>query len=221
MGKIVIVYSGGLDSSVLLAETKEGIHDVIALNFNYGSKHNIRERHSAKQICSLFNIPFIEIELPFINELFKSDLLQSGGVIPEGKYESDNMSKTVVPYRNGIMLSIAAGYAESIGAAIIMIANHGGDHNLYSDCCPDFIESQSKAICHGTSSKIMLWAPYTRLQKHEIITRGVYFDTPLALTYSCYKGGEKHCGTCGTCVERHASFKLAGVEDFTEYEEKK
>ena len=231
MNKVVIVYSGGLDSTVLLTQCKQEYDEVIALNFDYGSKHNFVERVAAKIICKQLAIPLYLYNLPALlhgvydkeglyhppGNFLSSDLLESGAEIPEGEYNTENMKSTVVPFRNGIMLSLAAGFAESRGVSTVVIANHAGDHALYPDCRTSFIESCRTTIWRGTDRKVHLLAPFVDFTKAEIVKLGFEIDAPLELTWSCYKGGEKHCGLCGTCRERIEAFKLAGVHDPIEY----
>ena len=138
--------------------------------------------------------------------------------IPEGNYDDENMKSTVVPFRNGIMLAIAAGIAESNGLKRVMIANHAGDHTIYPDCRPGFVDAMSEAMSAGTYENIKVYAPYTYLTKKEIAEHGKALGLDYAETYSCYKGGEKHCGKCGTCRERRQALLEAGIEDHTEYE---
>jgi 7-cyano-7-deazaguanine synthase len=157
------------------------------------------------------------IGLDFIPNNFKSDLLLSGGDIPKGHYEHESMKRTVVPFRNGIMLSIAAGYAESIGAEQIAIGNHFGDHAIYPDCRKTFIEPMKLAIKEGTEKNITLLSPFCDLKKEDIVKIGEKLLVPMYMTYSCYNGSTDHCGECGTCVERKEAFKLAGVNDPTIY----
>jgi len=145
---------------------------------------------------------------------FVSDLLQSGGDIPDGHYEDESMKKTVVPFRNGIMLSIAAGIAESMDCNRLLISNHAGDHAIYPDCRPEFINSMSDAIRFGTYNNLEIFAPFTNLTKREIALIGKEINVPFEKTYSCYNGQEVHCGTCGTCTERKEA--LEGF-DKTEY----
>jgi len=217
---VVVVHSGGLDSTVLLTDCIRtwGKDNIVALNFDYGSKHNERERRAAREICDALDVRQVQINLPFVGNLFRSDLLHSGGEIPEGHYADESMKRTVVPFRNGIMLSIAVGYAESIGADLVGIANHGGDHFIYPDCRASFIQNFNKAVLEGTEKKVKIYAPYTGLMKQDIVSIGVRVGAPLHLSYSCYKGREVHCGLCGTCIERKEAFQLEGVEDPTVYE---
>ncbi len=211
--KAVLVYSGGLDSTTLLYEYRDSI--ALAVSFDYGSKHNAREIAYAAENCKRLGIKHLVIPLGFIGQYFKSDLLLSGGEIPEGSYADDNMHSTVVPFRNGIMLAVAAGLAESYGLDTVMLANHSGDHAIYPDCCPEFVEAMDAAVKAGTYEGIRVVSPYCDITKRDIALRGKALGIDYSLTYSCYKGGEKHCGKCGTCVERKEA--LEGF-DPTEYE---
>lgn len=202
--------SGGMDSTTMLWEFKDRI--AAAVNFNYGANHNAREAECARINCRMAGIPLYEISLEFMGRLFESSLLSGAEAIPEGHYASENMKSTVVPFRNGIMLSVAAGLAESKGLKAVMIANHGGDHAIYPDCREEFVNAMGQAIAAGTYEHIELRAPYTNLTKNEIARRGVALGVDYSLTYSCYKGGEKHCGKCGTCVERREAMLSAGLE---------
>ena len=211
--KTLLVYSGGLDSTTLLYEYKDSI--ALAVSFDYGSKHNARELAYAAENCKRLGIRHMIIPLSFIGQYFKSDLLLSGGEIPEGSYADENMKSTVVPFRNGIMLAVAAGLAESYGLDAIMLANHSGDHAIYPDCRPEFVDALAAAVEAGTYNGVKLLSPYCHLTKRDIALRGRALGVDYSLTYSCYKGGEKHCGKCGTCTERREA--LAGF-DPTEYE---
>lgn len=212
--KALLIYSGGLDSTTLLYEYKDSI--ALAVTFDYGSKHNAREIAYAVENCKMLGIKHLVIPLGFIGQYFKSDLLLSGGDIPEGSYADENMKSTVVPFRNGIMLAVAAGLAESYELDAIMLANHSGDHAIYPDCRPEFIDAFAAAVKAGTYNGVKVISPYCNITKRDIALRGKAIGLDYSLTYSCYKGGEKHCGKCGTCVERKEA--LAGF-DSTEYEE--
>lgn len=212
----LLVLSGGMDSTTMLYDYRDKI--AAAVNFSYGSNHNARERECARRHCSHLGVEFIEIDLDFMSRYFESSLLQGADAIPDGHYADDNMRSTVVPFRNGIMLSIAAGLAESRGLTEVMLANHGGDHTIYPDCRPAFIEAMNAAIEAGTFADVKLDAPYTGLTKGLIAARGAALGLDYSTTYSCYKGGEKHCGRCGTCVERREALAEAGVIDTTEYD---
>lgn len=209
MKNAILVLSGGMDSVTMLHEYKDLI--AAAVNFSYGANHNERERQCARYHCHLLGIELIEIDLGFMGKYFESSLLQGAEAIPEGHYEAENMKSTVVPFRNGIMLSIAAGLAESRGLDTVMIANHGGDHAIYPDCREGFINAMGKAIAEGTYVNMRLFAPYTGLTKGEIACHGRDLGIDYSTTYSCYRGGEKHCGKCGTCVERREALEYAGI----------
>lgn len=206
----VIVLSGGMDSTTLLYDRKEQI--ALAVTFDYGSKHNAREIECARQNCMLLGVEHLVIPLDFMGKYFKSSLLIGGEDIPEGNYDDENMKSTVVPFRNGIMLSIAAGLAESRNLKKVMLANHSGDHAIYPDCRPGFVDAMSEAIRQGTYDGVVIDAPYTNLTKSDIARIGKRIGVDYNLTYSCYNGGEKHCGKCGTCVERMEALRDAGIE---------
>ncbi|HLP06313.1 MAG TPA: 7-cyano-7-deazaguanine synthase QueC [Paludibacter sp.] len=200
MKDTIILYSGGMDSSVALYQYAERIR--LAVSFNYGSKHNAREIEYAAENCKALGIEHRVIEMDLNKMGFVSDLLQSGGAIPDGHYEDESMKKTVVPFRNGIMLSIAAGLAESMDCKYVLISNHAGDHAIYPDCRENFIQAMNEAINLGTYTNSEILAPFTNLSKREIAFIGKEINVPFENTYSCYNGGEVHCGTCGTCTER-------------------
>lgn len=215
--KTVVLVSGGMDSVVALYDAKDHHEVVTGLSFDYGSKHNHREIPFAEYHCEKLGIPHQTIPLDFMNDCFDSHLLKAGGEIPEGHYEADNMKQTVVPFRNGIMLSIAAGFAESQGAEAVTIAAHSGDHAIYPDCRGDFMDPMAQAIAAGTYAKIQLFRPFLNMRKEDIAARGGEVGVDFTQTWSCYKGGEIHCGKCGTCVERKEAFERSGIPDPTEY----
>ena len=213
----VIVLSGGMDSVTLLYDQKERI--ALAVTFDYGSNHNQREAACAALHCQRLGIEHIVIPLAFFSQYFKSSLLEGADAIPEGDYADDNMKSTVVPFRNGIMLSIACGIAESRGLTKVMIANHFGDHAIYPDCRAEFIRPMSEAMRAGTYIGVEVCAPYTDISKADITRIGLRLGIDYSETYSCYKGGERHCGRCGTCLERKEALREAGIADPTDYEE--
>lgn len=212
----VIIVSGGMDSITLLYDMQERI--ALGISFDYGSNHNAKEIAFAKLHCERLGIKHIVIKLGFMHDYFKSSLLEGADAIPEGHYASENMKSTVVPFRNGIMLSIAAGIAESNGMKYVMIANHGGDHTIYPDCRPEFISAMSDATRYGTYPGVEVLAPYTNITKTDIARKGKALGIDYAQTWSCYKGGDRHCGKCGTCVERKEALHDAGIVDNTDYE---
>ncbi|MGX8713001.1 MAG: 7-cyano-7-deazaguanine synthase QueC [bacterium] len=211
----VIIYSGGLDSTTLLYEERERI--ALAVSFDYGSNHASREIACARYHCELLGIEHLVIELGFMSRYFQSSLFSGADAIPTGSYDEGNMKSTVVPFRNGIMLSIACGMAESRGLKRVLMANHGGDHAIYPDCRPEFVNAMNGAMQAGTYEGVLLAAPYTHLTKADLVRRGTKLGVDYSRTYSCYRGGEYHCGTCGTCTERREAFREAGIPDPTEY----
>lgn len=217
MKKKLIIVSGGMDSITLMHNYKDEI--ALAVTYDYGSNHNKREIECAAYHCKQLGIEHIIIPLDFMHQYFKSSLLSGAEAIPEGHYADENMKSTVVPFRNGIMLAIACGLAESRGLESVMIANHAGDHAIYPDCRATFIESMSEAMAYGTYEHVKVCAPYTHLTKGQIAAIGKKIGLDYSKTYSCYKGGEKHCGKCGTCVERKEALAEAGINDPTEYED--
>lgn len=205
----LLVLSGGMDSTTMLYDYARRI--AVAVYCRYGANHESRELECARYNCSRLNIPLREIDLSFIGGNFKSSLLEGADAIPEGNYDDLSMKSTVVPFRNGIMLAAAAGLAESLGLKRVMIANHAGDHAIYPDCRPGFIAAMALAISEGTYEHVELFAPYTSLTKGEIALRGKNLGVDYSHTYSCYRGGERHCGKCGTCRERIEALEFAGI----------
>jgi len=216
--KVVVLCSGGMDSVTALYWARRE-HEVVAVaSFNYGAKHNDRELPFAAEHAAKFGVRHEVIALDFVNRLFASDLLKSGGAVPEGHYAAANMKQTVVPFRNAIMLSIACGFAESVGADSLVIAAHGGDHAIYPDCREDFMRAMGDAMKLGTYAGIRLLQPFIALTKGQIAAEGGKLGVDFGRTWSCYKGGAIHCGKCGTCVERREAFMQAGLSDPTVYE---
>lgn len=212
----LIVLSGGMDSVTMLYEYQEEI--ALAVSFDYGANHNARELPFAEWHCRQLNIPHLIVPLDFMHRYFNSSLFGGADAVPEGNYDDQNMKSTVVPFRNGIMLAIACGMAESRELSRVMLANHSGDHAIYPDCRPEFIRSMSDAMKFGTYNSVTICAPYTGLTKAEICKRGAQLGVDYTKTWSCYKGQDVHCGRCGTCTERRGAFRKAGVPDPTVYE---
>jgi 7-cyano-7-deazaguanine synthase len=215
--KVVVLCSGGMDSVTALYWAKREHEVSAAVSFDYGAKHNHREIPFAVEHATRLQVRHETIAMEFVNRLFASDLLNSGGSIPEGHYEAKNMKQTVVPFRNGIMLSIAAGFAESIEARGLVIAAHGGDHAIYPDCREEFMRAMADAMRLGTYAGITLLRPFIALNKGQIAAEGAKLGVDFARTWSCYKGGPVHCGKCGTCVERREAFAQVGLKDPTVY----
>ncbi len=216
--KVVVLCSGGMDSVTALYWARKHHAVTAALSFDYGAKHNHRELPFAVEHAQKILAPQQTISLNFIGQLFASDLLKSGGAIPEGHYADENMKRTVVPFRNGLMLAAACGFAESAGADGLVIAAHGGDHAIYPDCREDFMRAMGDAMRLGTYAQVQLLRPFIRMNKADIAREGAGLGVDYSRTWSCYKGGTIHCGVCGTCVERREAFELAELPDPTIYE---
>jgi len=222
MSKPVVLFSGGLDSTVLLWSLRPNVK---AISFDYGQRHN-KELTQADNICSAADIEHEVVDMAWARKGFVSifDLIKSGSQtgnepVPEGHYAEESMKATVVPNRNMIMLSIATGWAVSTGSTKVLWAAHAGDHAIYPDCRPEFLDAMALAIKTGNAwSPVELQAPFIHKTKAEIVKLGAGLHAPLDQSWSCYKGGILHCGKCGTCVERREAFQLAGVVDLTEYE---
>ena len=206
-----------MDSVTLLYDYRDVV--ALAVTFDYGSNHNAREIACARLHCERLGIEHIVIPLAFVAQYFKSSLLSGADAIPEGNYDDENMKSTVVPFRNGIMLAVACGIAESRDLRRVMLANHFGDHAIYPDCRRDFVDAMSEAMRCGTYCGVTVFAPYTDITKADIARRGALLGIDYAETYSCYKGGEHHCGRCGTCRERREALAVAGIADPTLYDE--
>lgn len=213
----VVLLSGGMDSATALAlEAKRG--DVrLALSIDYGQRHRTEIR-SAEALAAHYGVDLEILDLTGWGSLLKGSSLTDPGVaVPEGHYADSNMAVTVVPNRNATMLMAAAGIASAVGASRVVTAVHSGDHTVYADCRPEFIQAASLASMLGAG--ISISAPFVDIDKTEICRIGTDLGVPYGLTWSCYKGAHFHCGKCGTCVERQEAFLEAGVDDPTIYEE--
>lgn len=218
MKKIVLTLSGGMDSATLLWKVLKETRDVHALAFNYGQKHG-KEIEYAKALAERRNIPFHIVNLSTLKPFLAGSSQTSDEIeVPEGHYAEESMKKTVVPNRNMIMLSVATAFAISIKANAVAYAAQAGDNAIYPDCRPEFAEALAEAIWLADWHQVQLETPFIGLTKAEICKVGYDLGVPFAETWSCYKGQDRHCGKCGTCVERKEAFELAGVPDPTQYE---
>jgi 7-cyano-7-deazaguanine synthase len=208
-----------MDSGVLLAWASQRYHGIHALSFDYGSKHAARELAMAEDLAKAYQARFIKVGLPFMDDLFSSSLLKSGEAIPEGSYAEANMLSTVVPFRNGIMLSIAIGYAEDLKIGTVLIAAHAGDHPVYPDCRGSFMDAMDQAAMQGTYAGVRVQAPFVDFTKETIAKMGRSLGFDFTRTWSCYKGGDIHCGVCATCIERKAALGFGQGLDPTRYRE--
>ncbi len=222
--KTVLIYSGGLDSTVLLYHLLDLGHEVHTPSFDYGQRH-AHELTAAGLIARrLCKVPCHIVVLD--EQLFLGSSQTSPGIdVPHGHYTDENMKITVVPNRNMVMLSLAVSYAISIGAHSVAYAAHAGDHAIYPDCRPEFTAHLQSAIYSGNEHQVSLYKPFILLSKGEIVALGSKLKVPFESTWSCYDPQPVadddflHCGLCGTCVERREAFTLAGVPDPTEYAE--
>lgn len=205
----VVLLSGGLDSATALAhELAAGVDVAAAVQVDYGQRH-IREQASAVKVADHLGVELVMLDLRGYGAHVASALTTPGAAVPHGHYAADNMASTVVPNRNATMLSAAAGIAASLGAGRVVTAVHAGDHPIYADCRPEFIEALSAATLLGCG--VAIAAPFVQWSKEEIAARAIALGVPIADTWSCYEGGEIHCGQCGTCVERAEALALAGA----------
>jgi len=214
--KVVMLLSGGVDSATLAYYLLKQHQEVYALTVDYGQKH-FKELRAAVEIAHAAGISWKVLDLRTLQPLLKS-ALTTNDPIPEGHYTAESQKLTVVPNRNAILLNIAAGYAISIGANTIAYAAHRNDRTIYPDCRPEFVGALQAALDAGTDADLLVYAPFINMTKAQIVELGISLNVPFELTWSCYKGGQKACGRCGTCVERLEAFALNHVKDPIEYE---
>jgi len=217
--KAVVLLSGGLDSTTLFYKALREVTDtdILAISFDYGQRHR-KELDKAQYLTSLQGVPHHIIDLYQFGHLLSGSALSDSSVaVPDGHYAEETMKITIVPNRNTIMLSCAVGVAIGQGYDQVWAAMHAGDHYVYPDCRSEFIDKLNELIPIATETDVQVYAPFINVPKDEIVRIGDSLNVPWDLTWSCYKGGDKHCGRCGTCVERQEAFHLAGVKDPTEY----
>lgn len=215
--KTVLILSGGMDSAVLLAHLLHAGDTIQCVNFHYGSKHNDVERERARRLVAHYGVRCGEMDIDLT--MFRSSLIDPSVPVPHGHYAEESMRSTVVPFRNGIMLAYAAGFAESVGFDQVAIGAHAGDHHIYPDCRVPFIDAMRDAIREGTYKNVRLDAPFSWMTKGEIVKRGLELSVPFSMTWTCYEGGEVACGKCGSCDERRRAFEENGAKDPIPYKE--
>lgn len=218
--KAIVVVSGGMDSVVLAHKLSCEGYDLHVVTFDYGQRHS-KEIDHARKCAERLGCDHTIVDLTSVGALLTGSSLTDDIPVPHGHYADENMRMTVVPNRNAIMLSVAYGVAVAQKAKIVAIAVHAGDHPVYPDCRPGFIAKfdamQRVAVEGHGDPTLSLHAPFVNISKAKIVELGNELGVPFTETWSCYEGGERHCGECGTCVERKEAFMLAGVKDPTKY----
>lgn len=216
--KTIVICSGGLDSVTLAYKTAKESTLIGLISFDYGQRHK-RELAYAAIAAKALGVPHHILDISNVGKMLSGSALTDDVDVPDGHYAEENMKATVVPNRNAIMLAIAYGVASAQGADRVAAAVHGGDHFIYPDCRPGFIRAFETMQNHALEgySNISLFTPFLEKAKADIVAEGATLGVDFANTWSCYKGGEIHCGRCGTCVERREAFDIAGVADPTVY----
>jgi len=215
--KVVVIYSGGMDSFTVLNKAVNDGFDVYALSFDYGQRH-VKELEYAANVCKQLNIHHKIVDISAINSIISGSSLTDDIDVPEGHYESENMKQTVVPNRNMILLSLAVGYAVSLEANKVYYGAHSGDHAIYPDCRPEFVQKMQDVCAIANYEAVDIVVPYLNEDKIEILADGLKMGLDYALTWTCYNGREKACGKCGACQERLEAFKLNNATDPRSYE---
>jgi len=215
--KVVVIYSGGMDSFTVLNRALKDGKEVFALSFDYGQRH-VKELECASKVCNSLGIKHKVIDISSINQLLAGSSLTDNIDIPEGHYEAENMKSTIVPNRNMILLSLAVGYAVSVEASQVYYGAHSGDHAIYPDCRPEFVEKMNDVCLIANYESVEIFSPYLTVNKSAILTDGLSMDLDYSDTWTCYNGREKACGKCGACQERLEAFSDNNVIDPIEYE---
>ena len=214
--KAVVLLSGGLDSTTLVYNFRQTL-DLFPISFNYGQKHS-RELQSASKTCKKLGLTHRVVDISFFSRLAPS-ALTTDIEVPEGYYQDESMKLTVVPNRNMVLLALATSYAIGIGAPAVLYGAHGGDHAIYPDCRPEFVDAMGSVMELCDWSKVKLVVPYLHLDKTLVLKKGLEFGVDYGLTWTCYNGREKACGKCGSCQERLEAFRNLGIKDPLEYED--
>ncbi len=215
--KVVVIYSGGMDSYTVLNRALKDGYEVYALSFDYGQRH-VKELECARAVCERLNIEHKVIDISAINQIIGGSALTDNIDVPEGHYEAENMKQTVVPNRNMILISMAVGYAVSVEAHKVYYGAHSGDHAIYPDCRPEFVEKMNDVCKIANYEPVEVFSPYLYQSKIDILTDGLNMGLDYSHTWTCYNGREKACGKCGACQERLEAFELNNAVDPLEYE---
>jgi 7-cyano-7-deazaguanine synthase len=215
--KVVVIYSGGMDSFTVLNRAIKDGKEVYALSFDYGQRH-VKELECASSVCESLKINHKVIDISSINQLLAGSSLTDDIDIPEGHYESENMKSTVVPNRNMILLSLAVGYAVSVGASQVYYGAHSGDHAIYPDCRPEFVQKMNDVCYIANYESVEIFSPYLKVNKSAILADGIEMGLDYSNTWTCYNGREKACGKCGSCQERLEAFSDNNIIDPITYE---
>ena len=215
--KVVVIYSGGMDSFTVLNKALQQGHEVYALSFDYGQRH-VKELKVAASVCEKLGVPHKIVDISAINQLIGGSSLTDDIDVPEGHYEAENMKSTIVPNRNMILLSLAVGYAVSLKASQVYYGAHSGDHAIYPDCRPEFVQKMDDLCRIANYDAVEIFSPYLNDTKIDILTDGLKMGLDYSQTWTCYNGREKACGKCGACQERLEAFSLNNITDPIEYE---
>ncbi|HEA18073.1 MAG TPA: 7-cyano-7-deazaguanine synthase QueC [Pseudoalteromonas prydzensis] len=215
--KVVVIYSGGMDSFTVLNKALQQGHEVYALSFDYGQRH-VKELKVAASVCEKLAVPHKIVDISAINQLIGGSSLTDDIDVPEGHYEAENMKSTIVPNRNMILLSLAVGYAVSLKASQVYYGAHSGDHAIYPDCRPEFVQKMDDVCRIANYDAVEIFSPYLNDTKIDILTDGIKMGLDYSQTWTCYNGREKACGKCGACQERLEAFSLNNITDPIEYE---
>lgn len=217
--RAVVIFSGGLDSTALLYHLRDAGYEVKALSVNYGQRHRDQELGAAESICRHLGIERKVLDLTSLVAFFGQNSLTDATVeVPEGPYSQNTIPLTTVPNRNMILLSVGIAWAVSLGFDAVAFGAHAGPRTNYPDCSPGFAEAMHRAAHECDERRISILAPFVTWDKGEIVRRGMELRVPFELTWSCYKGGTKHCGQCGTCIDRKEAFQKCGIVDPVSYE---
>jgi 7-cyano-7-deazaguanine synthase len=215
--KVVVIYSGGMDSYTVLNKALKDGFEVYALSFDYGQRH-VKELDVAAIACKDLDVHHKIVDISAINQIIGGSSLTDDIEVPEGHYEAENMKSTIVPNRNMILLSLAVGYAVSLKAGKVYYGAHSGDHAIYPDCRPEFVQKMDDVCRIANYDAVEIVSPYLKKSKIDILSDGLKMGLDYSQTWTCYNGREKACGKCGACQERLEAFELNNVIDPIEYE---